>query len=623
VNLSLYNDEPPCVRLAAKFREESVLARVKSLDSRARRHGVASFAGDKSRLVHIGMEVDGSGAVTKNSYGVLSLAWMSEHHPEWPEQVASEVGELRKGIREAHGERLQFLIWAGMGGSAEDKSMYNAVGLLKSGPRCYVLDSTDPAKLKAILEDMTRRSRLPLAQALKRTLVVGMAMGMTSYEPVVNLQKLAALYDKYRIDSRANFIYMTLPGSLLDEFASSRGYRKVELQLDGQNSTAGRHSGPLTRGSLYPLALAKVDLAEWFAGAQLSEDDIHTAWQLSAFLHQQGLAGRDKVTLLLPREWAGAALWTKQNFEESLGKSEDIGIKILIGERIRMANYRSPRDPQQDRAFLVVQRKGSPAVEAKKIALLRRTGYPTAVLTLPSRSPLSTYMQTMHYVVFGIAYLRDMNFVTQPGVELYKSITNRLHAAAQRGGGIAQAKEWRAFLETPRQARWRGAVTLRFDGHTLDRQVATAPEIYAQILRRHFDSRAAEYAELTFFGDTRYSQRGRAIRKVLDRAAETLFRSRLHAPADVYEGPAMNHSYHEMIIGHGKCFSTVLLSEKPEKLPAAEYDPDYHWSQFLATQMALAERQRPVVAITVKDLEERSVAALDEFFRQAARHLED
>ena len=43
-------------------------------------------------------------------------------------------------------------------------------------------------------------------------------------------------------------------------------------------------------------------------------------------------------------------------------------------------------------------------------------------------------------------------------------------------------------------------------------------------------------------------------------------------PADVYEGPAMNHSYHEMIIGHGKCFSTVLIAEPNE--PA--FQPGHH-----------------------------------------------
>jgi hypothetical protein len=76
-----------------------------------------------------------------------------------------------------------------------------------------------------------------------------------------------------------------------------------------------------------------------------------------------------------------------------------------------------------------------------------------------------------------------------------------------------------------------------------------------------------------------------------------------------------------MIIGHGKCFSTVLIADKQEALPAAEYTADYHRAQFLATQLALAERRRPVVAITVKDLEEDTLKRLDDFFHQAAAHL--
>ena len=41
-------------------------------------------------------------------------------------------------------------------------------------------------------------------------------------------------------------------------------------------------------------------------------------------------------------------------------------------------------------------------------------------------------------------------------------------------------------------------------------------------------------------------------------------------------------------------------------------------AQFLATQMALAERGRAVVSITLRDLEDGSLAALEEFFTQAA-----
>ena len=101
------------------------------------------------------------------------------------------------------------------------------------------------------------------------------------------------------------------------------------------------------------------------------------------------------------------------------------------------------------------------------------------------------------------------------------------------------------------------------------------------------------------------------MRALLDRAAERIFHARLKMPADVYEGPAMNHSYHEMIIGHGGCFSTIVAAESKEPV-------DYHRAQFLATQMALAERGRAVVSLTLRDFEEGSLHALDEFFRQAA-----
>ena len=291
MHLSLYHDDPPSNAHSEKFLNEATLASLRSVDTRARRHGLQNLDPSKNSLIALGMELNGEGQVTKNSYGVFNLSWQVPEHPEWPATIESELDELRQRIRATHGTPLRFLIWAGMGGSAEDKSAYNSVGLLKRGPRCYVLDSTDPAKLKAILEDMLKRSGLTLREALKSTLVVGMALGMTSYEPVVNLEKLYALYQRHKLDSRPNFIYMTLPGSLLDQFAGPRGYRKVELQLDNANSTAGRHSSPLTRGSLYPLGLCKVDLGAWMNATVLTDTQIHTAWALSAFLQMQGLQG--------------------------------------------------------------------------------------------------------------------------------------------------------------------------------------------------------------------------------------------------------------------------------------------------------------------------------------------
>ena len=620
--LTLHNDKPSSTPLAEEFEKQNVLEKLKSLDARARRKGLDSLDPAKNNLVRIGMEVDGNNRITKNSYGVFHLSWQAEDHPEWPEQVMRELAEIKKGIRKAHGVPLRFLIWAGMGGSAEDKSMYNAVGLLRRGPRVYVLDSTDPAKLQAILDDIEQRSPGGMPQGLKSTLVVGMALGMTSYEPVVNLEKLSILYGKHKIDSTSNFVYMTLPDSLLDKFGRNAGYRKIELQLDNGNSTSGRHSSPLTRGSLYPLGLASVPLSTWIEGTVFSEKEVHTAWRLAAFLNAQAVAGRNKVTLLLPRAWAGAGLWTKQDFEESLGKREDFGLKIVIGEKVKLANYHSPRDSVQDRAFFAVQVRALGNGDGQKIAALRRAGYPVAVLTLNSPQ-LSRYMQFIHYAVFGLGYLQNMNFVTQPSVELYKAITNKLHREAQNAGGIEKTAEWIATHSSPKRLKFRNAVTLYWDRLPEGAQATgkDAPSAYAGLLKTLAGGGRIQYGELTFFGDMRYSPSGRGVRKVLDRAGEQVFRKGLKLPVDIYEGPAMNHSYHEMVIGHGRCLSTVLISEKPARIAAADYTADYHRAQYLATQMALAERGRYVVAISVKDLEEPSLAALAEFFKQTAAAL--
>lgn len=617
--LSLQNDKPESAPQAELFRKENVFQKLLALDAKVRKAGLGALDG-KDPLVAIGTESDAQGRVTKNSYGVLNLSWQAEQHPEWGAQIRAELEAIKRGIKEAHGLPLKFLIWAGMGGSAEDKSMYNEVGLLGRGIRCFVLDSTDPAKLAAILEAMQDRSGMTLAQVLRSTLVVGMAMGMTSYEPVVNLEKLHALYQKQEIDSRPNFVYMTLPGSLLDQFASRQGYRRIELQPDQANTTAGRHSAPLTRGSLYPLGLARVDLAKWIEQAVLKPEDVDTAWRLAAFLHTQARAGRNKVTLLLPKKWAGAGLWTKQDFEESLGKSEEFGLKIVIGERVKLANYRSPKEPQQDRVFLAVSVKGQANSNADKVALLRRAGYPVATLTL-RQDALSRYLQFIHYTVFGIGYLEKMNFVTQPSVELYKAITNRLFTEAQQAGGVERTEAWRRAFCSDRSLPFNGAVTLHANllPDSLLPEGGSPAQAYGCLLRELSQHRTIEYGELTFFGDMRYSRRGKAMRKSLDRAADTLFRTRLKMPVDVYEGPAMNHSYHEMIIGHGRCLSTVILSELPETIPAAGYTAEYHRAQFLATQLALAERGRHVVALTVRDLDEKSLTVLDQFFHQAAQ----
>jgi glucose-6-phosphate isomerase len=616
MRLTLYNEPDGSPSAFRRFDREKVLPRLRRLAVAARRDLSALHAADDP-LVAIGMETTGDGRVTRNGYGMFDMAWQREAHPRWARQVNAELRSIARDIKATHGTRIRFLVWAGMGGSVEDKSAYAACGLLNAGIRFYALDSTDPAKLRGILDDITRRSGGSRAAALRSTLVVGMALGMTSYEPVVNIEALARLYERERIDSRANILYITLPGSLLDQFAGPRGFRRVPQQLDGQYTTSGRHSSPLGRGSLYPLGLAKVNLTAWLRATDLGDDEIGAAHRLAAFLHANGVAGRDKVTLRLPARWAGAALWIKQAVEESLGKSEALGVKIVIDEPLRGTRYRAPDDAMQDRVFLEVDT----AAGDKRVQALTRSGYPVAVLHAGANTPLSALMQFVHHMTFGLAYLRNMNFVTQPSVELYKAIAARIYGETARTGGPDCTRAWQRLMRTPRQSRWGRHVSVYFDGLPGRVVRGDSADQIAKRLASLAGDRTVEYGELTFFGDLRITAAGRRMARVLETAATAMFRRTLMMPVDVYEGPAMNHSYHEMIIGHGRCFSIVLLSRTQERLKAIGYTADYHVAQFLATKAALTERRRPVVAVVLNDLSPAALAATRDLFGTVAARL--
>jgi hypothetical protein len=214
-----------------------------------------------------------------------------------------------------------------------------------------------------------------------------------------------------------------------------------------------------------------------------------------------------------------------------------------------------------------------------------------------------------------------MNFVTQPSVELYKRIAARIHRESRRVGGPHRTRAWRRLAQTPRQSAWSRRVSVHFDDVRDGAVRGDAADQLATRLARLAAARAIEYGELTYFGDLRITAAGRRMAGVLDRAATAIFRRALAMPADVSEGPAMNHSYHEMIIGHGRCFSVVLLSRTQAQLKAIGYTADYHVAQFLATKAALAQRRRPVVAVVLTDLTPATLAATRDLFETVAARL--
>lgn len=83
-------------------------------------------------------------------------------------------------------------------------------------------------------------------------MMVGVAMGMTSEEPITHLEWFTDLLKQAGLRPAEHLLVMTLPGSYLDRFAHEQQAPSRPLQPDGGTGTGGRMSAPATRVFLLP-----------------------------------------------------------------------------------------------------------------------------------------------------------------------------------------------------------------------------------------------------------------------------------------------------------------------------------------------------------------------------------
>lgn len=160
------------------------------------------------------------------------------HGPPALAAVDALAEQIRSRLRAAHGERavLRHLIWAGMGGSIEDKNAAlgarllaepDSPGLAASGlaaqPRLelWTLDDVNADSLAHILAAIGAEARARgaehaagaagavdgfLAAGLRETVVVAQALGMTSFEPAFVVQAaLGPLFARCGLPLEAHF----------------------------------------------------------------------------------------------------------------------------------------------------------------------------------------------------------------------------------------------------------------------------------------------------------------------------------------------------------------------------------------------------------------------------------
>ena len=227
----------------------------------------------------------------------------------WTEAVAVSEGlvddilALRDDLRE---KGVTHIVLGGMGGS----SLAPEVIANTYGVALTVLDSTDPAQVRAALDDR-----------LAQTAVVISSKSGSTVETDSQKRVYEKAFREAGIDPTERIVVVTDPGSPLDESARADGYRV----FNADPTVGGRYSA-LTAFGLVPTGLAGVDIAELLDEAQAVSLELAIDSEKNPGLRLgAAIAGtsplRDKLGIVSDgTHIVGFGDWVEQLIAESTGK---------------------------------------------------------------------------------------------------------------------------------------------------------------------------------------------------------------------------------------------------------------------------------------------------------------
>ena len=230
----------------------------------------------------------------------------------------SEIQELAD-LFVKRGMKLAVLI--GQGGSAQAAMAMTKYFRPDSGGMSFrVLDSNSPVRLRKILAEADPRTTLVIVSSKS-----GGTLETRSYLCAIREAFSSVLEPD---DLVKHLVAITDPGSALAVRAKEEGWAGI---LYGEPAVGGRFSA-LSVFGLFPAALVGIDLESFMARAREAEAACgknsldNPAVQLGAFLHENWLAGRDKLAYVTQKRGRTLGLWIEQLVAESVGKQ---GVGIL------------------------------------------------------------------------------------------------------------------------------------------------------------------------------------------------------------------------------------------------------------------------------------------------------
>ena len=267
------------------------------------------------------------------------------------EQLA-HIDALKSIAADIKNAKFKHALLLGMGGSSLCPEVLRLTfGKIKGYPELHVLDSTDPAQIKAIEKKVD----------LKSTICIVSSKSGGTLEPNIYKQYFFEQVKKKVGEKEVGnrFIAITDPGSKMQTVAENDKFRKIFF---GDPSIGGRYSA-LSNFGMVPGSIMGIDIPKFLkitaemvkaCGADTAAD-ANPGVILGAILGTGAVNGRDKTTIIASPGIYDLGAWLEQLIAESTGK---------IGKGIIPIDRETPAKPAvygNDRVFAYLRLETKPS----------------------------------------------------------------------------------------------------------------------------------------------------------------------------------------------------------------------------------------------------------------------
>jgi transaldolase/glucose-6-phosphate isomerase len=359
-----------------------------------------------------------TGTDESNWLGWLAITEEQLAHTEVFKQIAEDVRKAR----------FRHALLLGMGGSSLCPEVLRMTfGKIKGFPELHVLDSTDPAQIRAIEAKLD----------LKSTICIVSSKSGSTLEPNIYKQ-----YFFERVKAKVGgkeagnrFIAITDPGSKIQQVAEADKFRKIFF---GVPSIGGRYSA-LSNFGMVPGAIMGLDVAKFLKNTEemvqacgaSTAADANPGVILGNVLGVAANHGRDKLTIITSPGIFDLGAWLEQLIAESTGKS---GKGIIPVDRERLAK---PAIYGDDRVFAYLRLASKPnKAQDAAVTALEKAGHPVVRITLPNVYNLGQEFFRWEIATAVAGSIMGINAFNQPDVEASKIETKKLTTQYEATGSL-------------------------------------------------------------------------------------------------------------------------------------------------------------------------------------------